>query len=269
MTLKQDLDPLIFDIHGVLLGRREPVGHLSPGEVLGVLREFGYPLRFLTNSSSISRHALVEQLASVGIQAKIDEVFTAAVVVAHFLRTSRVPIKLCIIGSANLRTEIIERCRDNVVLVPPEDADTVVISRDPSLNDEVLARLALASNPRLIATCRDLHFPNGSTVNTGPGPTVARVETALRREAWVIGKPNTYVLTHVMGLTPKTLAGTVVVGDSMDQDVELCKSAGSRSVLLLNAVDPANLESMPKSTWRPDHTIAAIDQLLSLLRVAA
>lgn len=269
MTIKRDLYPLIFDIHGVLLGRREPVGHRTSGDVIRALRKMGYPLRFLTNSSSISHRALVEQLATAGVQAEIDEIYTAAVVVAHYLRTSKTPIKLYVIGSANLRTEIVESCRDNVVCVSPENADTIVISRDPSLNDEVLERLMHASNPRLIATCRDLQFPDGTTMNAGPGPTVKRVETALGREAWVIGKPNTYVLTHVMGLAPEALAGTIVVGDSIEQDVALCKSAGSRSVLVLNEFAAINVENTGNASCRPDHTIEAIDQLFSLLQVAA
>src|SRR5205809_1360798 len=129
---------LVFDIHGVLMGRREPVGHRPPGEVIGALRAAGYPMRFLTNSSSVSRHAFAGQLAAEQVEVMADEIYTAAIVVSHYLLSSRSPSRLYVIGSPVLRDEIATMCGNRVVWVPPEEADTVVVSRDPLLTDEVL-----------------------------------------------------------------------------------------------------------------------------------
>lgn len=268
------LPPLIFDIHGVLLGRREPEGHAAPGMVLDKLRAAGYPLRFLTNSSSVSRTAMAAQLAAGGIRVAADEIYTAATAVAHYLRASARPRRLHVIGSDSLREEIFQHCGDHVVWASPEETDTVVVSRDPALTDDLLARLARVPALELIATCRDAHFPVGTRVDTGPGPTVSRVEAALGRQAWVVGKPNTYVLTDVMALTPQILSDSVIVGDSLEQDVALCRSVGARSVLVLNeSVEArsvkANAGSQIDALYQPDHAITAIDQLLPLLKVSA
>ena len=260
---------LIFDIHGVLIGRREPAGHRSPGAVVAALRRAGHPLRFLTNSSSVSRWMLVEQLAAAGVHAEAGEIFTAAGTVAHYLRSRAEPCRLFLIGSDGLRAEIEHSCGARVAWAAPEQADTVVISRDPSLDKKLLDRLAQASRPRLIATCRDRHFPNGVEVATGPGSTVRYVEQALGRNAWVIGKPNTYVLTEVMGLSAEQLANTIVIGDSLEQDVALCETIGARAVLVVNDPIPAGTESRGTSARHPHHPIRALDQLFSILEVAA
>lgn len=274
--------PVIFDIHGVLLGRTEPPGHRPAGEIVDGLRRAGYPVRFLTNGSSNPRAALCAQLAQAGIEAEAAEVFTAAHSAAHYLRRrgdAGEVRRVWVIGSPALREEIRCGCGRAVEWAAvPEEADTVVVSRDPSLTDDLLARLANVASLDLIATCRDRQFPAGAGLETGPGPTVVRVEQALRRSAHVVGKPNPYVLTQVMGLGAELLPYTVVVGDSPEQDIALARRAGARSVLLAGpgpgsspsagaapARDPAPVASDP--SHEADHTIRALDQLMSLLEV--
>ena len=60
---------LVFDIHGILLGRTEPAGHLPAVAVMSRLRAAGYGIRFLTNTSSVSRTIMAAALEDVGIAA--------------------------------------------------------------------------------------------------------------------------------------------------------------------------------------------------------
>ena len=91
--------PVIFDVHGVLLGRREPVGHLSAGAVVAAVREAGHPVRLLTNSSSLPRSELAGQLAAAGVQVSPDEIDTAALGAADYIRRHLAPCRLYVIGS--------------------------------------------------------------------------------------------------------------------------------------------------------------------------
>ncbi|ERE04133.1 MULTISPECIES: HAD-IIA family hydrolase [Chromobacteriaceae] len=249
--------PLIFDLHGVLLGRREPAGHQPAGEVLRQLRAAGHPLRFLTNSSSVGRQQVAKQLASAGVEVDAGEVYTAAMTVAHYLRRCGRPRKLFVVGSDALRAELDAICGGLLSWAAPEEADTVVASRDPALDEETLRRLARAAQPQLIATCRDLGFPDGDGIHPGPGQTVARVEQALDAQALVLGKPNPYALASVMDL-PAPLSDCVVIGDSPLQDVALARNAGAKAVLVASGGDAPG---GPEPDWRID----AIDQLLPLL----
>lgn len=249
---------LVFDIHGVLLGRTEPAGNLRPGPVLAHLRSAGYQIRFLTNSSSVSRSAMAAALEDAGIEAGADEVFTAATTLAHYLRHCETPKTLCTIGSEQLREELAHAGNGAIRQAGPDEADMIVVSRDPTLDQATLDRLARNSKVRLLATCRDSRFPNGERIDIGPGPTVERVEAALGRKAHVLGKPNPYALSAVMGITPATMRATLVIGDSREQDIALAANAGARSVLLAAGGDTA-------PGPRPDRVVQSIDSLLEFL----
>jgi arabinose operon protein AraL len=255
---------LVFDIHGVLLGRTEPAGHLSAVAVMSRLRAAGYGIRFLTNTSSVSRTNMAAVLEDVGIAADPSEVFTAATTVAHYLRHVESPQRLFVIGSDELRQEITRVSGTAIFWSGPDEADVAVVSRDPSLGQAILEPLCRNEGVRLIATCRDSRFPNGDGLDIGPGPTVELVERTLGKTAKVLGKPNHYVLTAVMGLTPKELAATLVIGDSPDQDIALANRAGASSVLLSTPGSAVSRET-DNSAPRPDRVIATLDELLEFL----
>jgi arabinose operon protein AraL len=255
---------LVFDIHGVLLGRTEPPGHLPAAAVLARLRDRGYRIRFITNTSSVARATMANALMDAGIAATPSDVFTAATTVGTYLRTSPMPRRLFVIGSDELRREITRVGGDAVQWCGPDEADTVVVSRDPGLDRATLDLLRANGNVRLVATCRDARFPNGGRLEQGPGPTVERVEQALGKTAHVLGKPNHYVLSEVMGLTPQDIAETLVIGDSVEQDVMLARNAGARWLLLAGPATAA--EPPPACDPRcPGRLINALDEMLELL----
>lgn len=251
---------LVFDIHGVLLGRAEQPGHLAPGVVLAHLRAAGYQIRFLTNSSSVSRGAMAAALESAGIEAAPFEVFTAATTAAHYVRHREPARTLFAVGSDQLREEL--ACAASAGrLAGPAEADLVVVSRVSALDPATLAQLAGNRAMRLFATCRDARFPNGERIDIGPGPTVELVENALGRNACVLGKPNPYALGAVMGIAPADMGATLVIGDSLQQDIALANNAGARSVLLA-------APGAPGAAWtlqRPDRVVDSIDALLEFL----
>lgn len=247
---------IVFDIHGVLIGRNRAPSEISEGELVMSLRRTGSKVRFLTNSSSVSRTSVVDQLLSIGIKAKEEEVFTAAITAGFYLRQTGVKHRLFVIGSPGLCLEISTICGPQVEWVTPENATTVVVSRDLGLAEETLDRLGRAAEVFLIATCRDPHFRSFSGVAVGPGATVERVERTLGKTAFVVGKPNPYVLTAVMGIPPEDLGATLVVGDSPAQDVALGRNGGCATALI--ATVGTRLAGQPK----PDYMIYRLDQLL-------
>ena len=240
---------LVFDIHGVLLGRTEPPGHLPAGAVLATLRDLGHRIRFVTNGSSVPRAAMAGALEDAGIAAEPSDVFTTATTVCTYLKANALS-RVFVIGSDVLRKEV-EHVAE---LCGPEEAEVVVVSRDPNLDHAALD--AVREDVHLLATCRDARFADGDRLVPGPGPTVERVEQALGMTALVLGKPNPYVLTAVMGLSPRDIAETVVIGDSVDQDVQLARNAGARSLLLTGTTSPDS--TSPGS-------IKALDEMLEVL----
>lgn len=221
---------VVLDIHGVLVGR-DGQDVTPAGEVVAAIRDRGAVLHFLTNASSVGPDGVVELLASAGVGARPEEVLTAADTVAHFLRHRAAGRTVHVIGSDRLRQRLAD-LYPGVRWADPERAGAVVVTRDPTLSEATLDRLARNRQAAIYATCRDDSFHDGSAVTTGPGATVRLLEERLGRQATVLGKPNPYVLTDVLGLSPAQLRTTLVVGDSVSQDVLLARNAGARSVLL-------------------------------------
>ena len=80
-----DIRGIIFDIDGVL----EFQGSVYPGavETLEKLRDRGFALRFLTNSTLKSRASCAARLRRAGYRVSDDEVITASSATAAYLRT--------------------------------------------------------------------------------------------------------------------------------------------------------------------------------------
>lgn len=255
---------LVLDIHGVLVVARPWPGELTPGKFIARLREAGCRISFLTNASSLTRAGVADALRRDGILAVEKEVFTAGMTVAHYLCALGQRMRLYLIGTPVFRDEIQRACGDRAEWVEPECADFVVVSRDANLREETLARLRNAQDACLLATCRDGMFVHEGRLEAGPGPTVERVERAMGRSALVIGKPNPYVLTHVIGLTPQELRATLVVGDSPDQDVGLGRNAGCRTVLM---TEPT--AALPSTALQPDFVTHKFDDLVTIAMQAS
>lgn len=185
--------------------------------------------------------------------------------IAHYLRASSKRHRLFAIGSTELRNEITHTCGDYVQWVAPSDAETVIVSRDPALDNAMLDCLASGGDMRVIATCRDQYFPNYNSIEMGPGPTIDRVEKALGRTAYVLGKPNPYVLTAVMGIPASEMSSTLIIGDSIEQDIALSQNAGAVSALLTSTSPTKITNTSSISSPKPDYIIQAIDELLTLL----
>lgn len=75
---------ILFDMDGVLYEGERPIA--GAAETVGWCRERGIPFRFLTNTTSRPREALVEKLAGMGIPAGAAEIITPPVAAREWLR---------------------------------------------------------------------------------------------------------------------------------------------------------------------------------------
>ena len=77
---------LLIDIDGVIRQGSNPV----PGAVEAVirLRRSGIPLRFVTNTSTMSRRSLRSELQTMGFDLEESEILSAPAAVADYLRNS-------------------------------------------------------------------------------------------------------------------------------------------------------------------------------------
>ncbi|NXM73353.1 PGP phosphatase, partial [Serilophus lunatus] len=88
----------------------------------------------------------------------------------------------------------------------------------------------------LVGTNRDHRLPleGGAAIPTGC--LVKAVETAAQREAFIVGKPNRFMLDCVAAEFPLDPARTIMVGDRLDTDILLGTSCGLTTLLTLTGV---------------------------------
>ncbi len=221
-----EVQAVLMDLDGTLYEGDTPVE--GAVEAVRLVRIANLPLRFVTNTTDRSRRALSERLWAMGIPAAPEEIHTAPVAAARWLR---------------------QRGIRRVALHLPEDAweDFPAFELDAPEPEAVLvghlgaawsynrmnrAFRQVLAGARLVAVQRD-RFAMGTQ---GPvldaGPFVAALEYAAGVEAELVGKPAAAFFRAVLSDLGLEGPEAVMVGDSVEGDVQGAKNAGLRGVLV-------------------------------------
>ncbi len=226
-------DTILFDLDGVLYRGEEPV----PGAAgtVAALRSLGKRIAFVTNNSSRTPDAIAQQLGSLGIDARADEVETSALATAALLRNRGVA-NAFVVGGEGLRSAV---GSTGVALVDRggERADAVVVGIDPSFTyaDLVTGTWLVRGGAALIASNADATYPAADgLILPGAGAIVAALETASGETAEVVGKPNGPIFLEALGRAGGTRP--LVVGDRLDSDIEGARRLGWDSALILTGI---------------------------------
>ncbi len=234
---------LLIDLDGVLYVGERPL----PGAVEAVrwLQAQGIPHRFLTNTTSRPRTALVARLARLGIDTDADHILTPPVAACHWLRET---------GRRRLALFVPEATRAEFAAfkVLPETAETgadAVVVGDlgegwdfPTLNRAFRLLMAQEHCALLaLGMTRYWQAPDGLRLDTGP--FVEALRYASGREPVVTGKPAPAFFQAAcedLGLAPAQVA---MLGDDVVTDVGAAQAAGLKGVLVeTGKFRPADLE---------------------------
>lgn len=194
-------------------------------EALLSLRAAGIPMRFVTNSTRLTRGAIINRLARMGLEVPIQHLFTPAIAARHYLITRKLTPHLLI--HPDLRGEFAD------LLGPPPGA-VLLGDAGSDFTYEALNqcfRLLLDGLP-LLAMGSNRYFRNGSGFNLDIGPFMAALEYAAELEAVVLGKPAPeffQAAVNSLDLPPHDVA---MVGDDAEMDVRGALAAGLRGVLV-------------------------------------
>ncbi|MCS6831071.1 MAG: HAD hydrolase-like protein, partial [bacterium] len=158
--------------------------------------------------------------------------------------------------------EELQRVGMKIVTDPEQEgADYVVAGIDRGFTYDKLRRAhyAIQQGAQFIATNRDATYPaSGGRIVPGGGAIVA---TCTGVEPIVIGKPNTYSIQLLLQGVGAAPAQAALVGDRLDTDVLVGRSAGLHTVLVLTGVTDADaLRSVPEEML-PDRVIRTLADL--------
>jgi HAD superfamily hydrolase (TIGR01457 family) len=252
----------IFDLDGVIYRGHDPI----PGapEAIAALRRRGHTVAFATNNSTHTRADVVAKLAAMGVPATLDEVIATSYATARYILGAGRPHRNLLLLGAPAMYQEVEAAGLPAVHDPPPPIDYVVVGLDSSFNYDRLAQAqaAVLAGAMLVATNRDPQLPiEGGHLLPGAGSLVVAVETATRRQAVSIGKPEPGLFAALLDALGASPAATIVVGDNLLTDIAAAARLGCRSVLVLTGV--SSRADLATSEIKPDMVVETLDELVA------
>jgi phospholysine phosphohistidine inorganic pyrophosphate phosphatase len=223
---------VLLDLDGVVYVGDSPL----PGaaDVVGWLAREGIPFRFLTNTTSRPRAAIVERLSSMGIPAAAEDILTPAVAAMAWLRRSSPGRPALFVPEATAS----EFAETDPLPASAEDGAGAVVVGDlgPGWDFATLNRafrlLMAEPRPPLVALGLTRYWRADDGLRLDAGAFVRALEYAAGTTAVVMGKPAQEFYrsaVHSLGLTADQV---VMVGDDIRSDVEGAQRAGLAGVLV-------------------------------------
>lgn len=254
------LETLFFDLDGCIW-----VGDaLAPNaaHLVASLREAGKRVAFVSNVTSTTAVLVAERLTGLGIPATEADVMTPFTILPHH-PLLQAGARVHLLGNETIRSaiaawglELTER---------PDEADVVVVSRDPSMTYGQLANAcrAIYAGAKLIALNLDARVPVGpDDYVPGNGAIVAALTTATGVTAEAIGKPSPFFFEEALAYFGAERGSTAMVGDNLDSDI-----AGGVAAGLLTIQVGGDSFSQLREPPVPDHRVSDLFELERLLLV--
>lgn len=256
-----DIDGVLLDIDGVLAISWEAI----PGAIdaLAWLRAREMPFRLITNTTTHSRADLAAALGAAGLAVAPDEIITAVVATATYLREHHPDARCALLSDGNAAADL-----EGVRIVPldaEENADVVVIggaSEDFSYANMNLVFRRLMDGAALVGMHRNMYWRTADGLELDGGAYIAGLEAATGAIATICGKPAPTFFNaalEMLGLPPDRVA---MLGDDLVNDVLGAQRVGITGVLVKTGkFMPSDLDGGDT----PDRVIGSIADIGELL----
>jgi phospholysine phosphohistidine inorganic pyrophosphate phosphatase len=217
---------VLLDLDGTLWEEDRPIA--GAAETVARLRDAKIGIRFCTNITRMPRRALAERLRAAGIAARADEVLSAPVAAATWLRAEGLRrVALCLPAATG-------EDFDGLTLVDDQPEAVVVgdLGHDWTFDRLNRAFRWVLDGARLVAVQKGRYWktPDGLTLDAGA--FVAALEFATGATATLTGKPSPaffMAAAHSLELAPPSV---LMVGDDVVSDVAGAQAAGCWAALV-------------------------------------
>ena len=252
------MEAVLLDIDGVLTVSWEPL----PGavETVAWLRRSNVPFLLLTNTTTPGRRGLADLLGRAGFDVSPDEIVTAAVATAAYLRAERPDARCFLLGQPDLGDDF------TGIQVVDEQADVVVVAgADDAFTWRNLnkALQMLRSGARLVAMHRNLTWMTAEGLKLDSGAFILGLEEAAGVRATVIGKPNADFFLRALAALRMDADRVAMVGDDLENDVIAAQRVGLTGVLVRTGKFDA--DELRKASTSPDHVSDSVTDLPRLI----
>jgi HAD superfamily hydrolase (TIGR01458 family) len=253
------IDGVLLDMDGVLAMSWRPL----PGavETTDWLRDNDVPFLVVSNTTTHTRRAFADTLSGAGLRIEPDEIVTAVVGTASYLRRHHPDARVFLLSDGDPREDL-----DGVRLVERPPADVVVLGGAcddfsyEAMND---AFRMLMDGATLVGMHRNLYWRTDEGLQLDAGAYVVGLEAATGARATICGKPSPEFFEAAVSMLGTDPARTAMVGDDVVNDVLGAQAAGLEGVLVRTGkFRPPDLDRVD---GRPDHAIDSIGDLPDLL----
>lgn len=225
------------------------------GAAIATLRAAGLPLRFVTNTTRMTRAALAGKLTAAGIPATADDIFTATLAAVIWLGENGYRrVAICLPPATFAEFAALQ--------IDEETPEAVVVGdMGEGWTFEVMNRAFrwLLDGAEFLALHRNRYWMTGGRLLLDAGAFVAALEYATGRTARLVGKPSPTLFisaAHALDLEPGELA---MVGDSLDTDIAGAQIAGCLGVLVRSGKFDAS--EMARAAVQPDLVVDSVADL--------
>ncbi len=257
----------LLDLAGTLYSDSGPIA--GAVETVLELRRRGIPHRFVTNTSSRGRGAIVERLRNYGFDVAAEDVFTAVVAGAEIARQQGAHVVAPFVDERALPDlggfELVGGTSgESAVGLRP---DAIIVGDLGSRWDYPLMQEAfrfLMDGATLVALSRDRYWRRGDGLALDAGAFVVGLEYAAGVEAYLAGKPSAGFFGAALaslGFSPGD-GSYAMVGDDLWSDVDGPQRAGLEGWLVRTGKYREDV--VADSGIVPDHTLDSVADILSI-----
>jgi HAD superfamily hydrolase (TIGR01450 family) len=227
---------VLFDIDGVLVTSWEPIA--GAAQTLRVLADNQIARTYLTNTTTKTRVQIAELLTDAGMEVTSDEVITAAVLTADYVRDRYPGARCFLVNSGQIAEDMpgidIVYAHD-VVGSDPDTPDVILLGGAGSEYDHVtLSRVYdwMAQGVPVVAMHRSTAWNTAEGLRVDTGMYLIGMEQTSGRKATAVGKPapeGFLAAAGRIGVDPEEM---YVVGDDLNNDVLAGQVVGMTGVLV-------------------------------------
>lgn len=224
------------------------------------LKTHGITYTFFTNNSSRSADEHVDNLADLGIEARVEQIRTSAHATVDYLKLNYPGVKsLFVVGTPGLRAELYQ-AGYRLTRAKPE---LIIVGFDPSLSYTDLCKAAYWIDRGLdyVATHPDFVCPTDQpTLVLDCGALCAAIEAATgRAPVATMGKPHPIMIEGILKRRQLSHSQLMVVGDRLYTDIAMANAVGVHSALVLTG--EATRADMANSPFQPDFVFQSVAEL--------
>ena len=220
-------DGVLLDIDGVLAVSWEPL----PGavETVAWLREHDIPFRMLTNTTTHTRVDLAATLTDAGIPTEPDEIVTAVVATASYLRSHHAGERVFVLSDGDALADL-----EGVDVVGDDPSVVVLGGASEAFDYRTMNRVFrwLMDGAALVAMHRNLFWRTDRGWQLDGGAYVAGLEQAAGVEAVVCGKPAAAAFTAALEQMNIVPTRALMLGDDVVNDIVGAQAIGITGALV-------------------------------------